>query len=261
MYRMDGGCNIQFNLSEIADSQKELPVYPEQDTHWCAFFCEITHDRVPDALKVISKYVKDGRIGRYVMSAETSEDSHLDTSGQHLHFACEMSDEAYAAFAKTLFIDKFKLKNGGRGQKSGNKYGKVDKIRSLERMIGYTLKDDKVWTNMSEKDIEYYRQFGFKKKKSYKKELKDEFEQLMEHISYEVKLGETRRINDRDYEPPPIKKIIFMWYIKQDNKRKDLSRVQLERLVRLWIMYYSGETPEEKYERMNYLFYGGKFGD
>ncbi len=225
------------------------------------FFCEISHERIPEALAVINKYNKDGRIGRYVMSAEIAEGSHMDTSGQHLHFACEMSDEAYAAFAKTLFIDKFKLKNGGRGQKTGNKYGKVDKVRCLENAIGYVLKDGKFWTNMSEADIKYYRQFGFKKKKSSKKELKDDFEELMEYISYQVKLGEVKEINDKDYEPIPIKKIIFMYHIAKNDKekRKDLSRVQLDRLTRLWIMYYSGYTPEEKYDKMNYLFYGGKY--
>lgn len=257
---MDFGENIKFNLSEIEESQKELPIVPEPpEAHWCVFFCEATHDKAPDALKVINKYVKDGRIGRYVMSAETAEGSHQDTSGQHFHFACEMSDAAYAAFAKTLFIDKFNLKNGGRGQRTGNKYGKVDKIRSLDKMIGYVLKDGTFWTNMSENDIKYYREYGFKKKKSYKKELKDDFEEMMEHITNEYNHQSAMAYIDKDRVAPCLKKIIFMYHIRKNEKRKDLSRVQMDRLIRLWVMYYSGYEEEMKYEIMNYTFYSGKY--
>lgn len=255
---MDIGFNLGENTIEHSPCEDATNYEPDEG-HWCAFFCEATHDKAPVALDVIAKYCKSGKIRRYVMSAETAEGSHLDTSGQHFHFACEMTDVAYHSFAKTLFIDKFKLKNGGRGQKAGNKYGKVEKIKSLDRILGYTLKDGTFWSNMSEEDIKYYRQFGFQKKKSYKKELKDDFEELMAHISAQYSHQSAMAYIDKDLVGPELKKIIFMYHLKKQEKRKDLSRVQLDRLIRLWIMYYSPFEDELKYEVMNYCFYGGKF--
>jgi len=57
-----------------------------------------------------------------------------------MHFLVDMSDKDYQAFAKRVFIDKYKLR--GRATKDKpRQYGKVKKINSIKKALAYTIKE------------------------------------------------------------------------------------------------------------------------
>ena len=59
---------------------------------------------------------------------------------EHMHFLVDMSDKDYQAFAKRVFIDKYKLR--GRATKDKpRQYGKVKKINSIKKALAYTIKE------------------------------------------------------------------------------------------------------------------------
>ena len=52
------------------------------ELEWHAFFAAIKHEHSEEVLDVLQKY----DIGRYIVSREKSEGSHVDTDGEHFHF-------------------------------------------------------------------------------------------------------------------------------------------------------------------------------
>jgi hypothetical protein len=69
-----------------------------------------------------------------------------------------MTNKEYAAMAKRVFIDKYKLKGRWHRTPDGvthpRQYGKETKIRDLEKYAKYTIKDQNFISNMSENEIE-----------------------------------------------------------------------------------------------------------
>lgn len=107
-----------------------------------AFFAAIPFTDVSFCEATLVKY----KIGRYVIARETSQDTHLETSGEHLHFCVEMDLKDYTNYAKRVFIDKYKLR-GKATQAGPRQYGKVKDIRDIDKMLSYTVKEKNYISN------------------------------------------------------------------------------------------------------------------
>lgn len=128
-----------------------------------AFMGAIKHTHREEIKEILQEY----NIGKYIISNEISKDSHLETNGEHLHFVVEMSNEDYHRFSKRVFIDKFQLR--GRATKDKpRQYGKVSKIKNIEKMKAYSLKDGDYISNLDPKELDQLYQQSYKKNRRYR---------------------------------------------------------------------------------------------
>lgn len=208
-----------------------------------AFFGAIKHEHIDEVEGILKQY----DIGKYIIGLEVSEASHSETGGEHMHFYVEMSGTDYIRFAKRIFIDRFKLR-GKAVKGSARQYGKVKQIENLESMQAYTVKDGNVRTNMSANELEVLT------KKSYKKKDKeDEYTELMNVMNEQ--LGQ---MNIWQFNLVEARKVLVMWYIKKQIK-KDLSKNNVERMIRMWICYFAPWSDNDKFEVMERCFYSNSF--
>jgi len=94
-------------------------------------------------------YIKDyidKRFDQYIIALETSA-----KVGEHIHFMLYVKEpKDYSNFAQNVFKQKFALK--GRATKdNARQYGRVKDIKSIQRMMAYTVKDDNVITKVKDK--------------------------------------------------------------------------------------------------------------
>lgn len=109
-----------------------------EETPFLFFMVAQPHSLLETLINDLEKYLE--ACPQYIISSETSKDSHLDISGQHFHIATRMTEKQYDSFRKTILVKKYSL----RGQaKNGlpRQYGKVLKVRDETKFLQYTLKD------------------------------------------------------------------------------------------------------------------------
>lgn len=123
---------------------------------YIAFFGSIPHSDISYCLTTLLEY----KVTDYIIAMEIAQ-GHKETSGEHLHFLIKTDDEKfYQNYCKRVFIDKYKLR--GRSQTGlPRQYGKVNHIKDIDKMIAYTIKDEKYITNIS--DLTKYQELSFKK--------------------------------------------------------------------------------------------------
>lgn len=131
-----------------------------------AFFCSLPHSEIDYLETTLLEYIS---VTKYIISMETSTDSHQDFSGQHFHFFCDMSPQDYHNFGTRTFRKKYKLRGQAKPGLS-RQYGKVKEIHDLNRMAAYTLKDNNFRTNMEPCIIQNLLQLSYKKKDNKKNE-------------------------------------------------------------------------------------------
>lgn len=113
--------------------------------------------------ELLKKYIGEQP---YLMCGEIAEGSHEETDGEHIHIWTNTTDTIYHKYTKVV-----KTKYNLRGRATAGKprqYGKINNIKSLEKLQVYMLKDqDKknsmVRTNMEPKNIETLKAKSFKK--------------------------------------------------------------------------------------------------
>lgn len=110
--------------------------------------------------------------------------AHEKTPYSHFHLVAWMTLKEYNNYNKHI-INKYNLKaNSKNGQTK--QYGKETKIRNLERMMTYTVKDGNVKTSLTTEQLQLYID------KSYKKDEKHKFEkEVIEYINDYFKLTQT----------------------------------------------------------------------
>lgn len=123
-----------------------------------AFFCAVAHTEREHILQILKEY----NIGTYIIGYETTMGAHKETNGEHIHFYVEMSRKDYHKYAKRIFKDKYKLRGQARGGKP-RQYGKVKVIESIEKMKIYTVKEGKVDTNLTEKELKELMEKSYEK--------------------------------------------------------------------------------------------------
>lgn len=136
----------------------------------------MAHIPIKDISDCVSTLLEYKSVENYVVCGET-------TPYEHIHYLVEMDKKDYSAYAKRVFIDKYKLRGqaGRKGTPNEGKprqYGKVRDIAKLENAISYTLKDDNEnlrYSNLDSKMIEDYLEKSFKKE-----ERKTKIEKWME---------------------------------------------------------------------------------
>jgi len=197
---------------------------------YIAFFGCIRHSEIESVEETLKEY----EIGAYLIGLEVSFDSHEETNGEHMHFVVQMTDKDYHRFSKRIFIDKYKLRGKALKDKP-RQYGRVKRIQDLERMCAYTLKDNNIRSNMTEQQLDSYRNISFKKK-----ELKEFKEQLWEYVN--------NNWNGK--------------YARTDNWNQGLVVNEYENAACLIIDFYRAEEKQRRKNIIEPLIieYLGKFG-
>lgn len=137
---------------------------------YIAFFFAVRHTEFDYLMQTMLEY----NVGLYIVAKETAQgDAHADTAGEHFHFVVQMSDADYHKFSKRI-KEKYSL-NGKAKDGKARQYGKVPKIKNLEKMMAYTVKDNNVRSNLSDEELDRLKEQSFKKeeKKALEKELLD----------------------------------------------------------------------------------------
>jgi hypothetical protein len=154
-------------------------------THCDVFMAHLPHSDVDKIVECITGYEE---VVSYLIGLETA-----DTVGEHYHFIIESKGKGwYHKFSKRVFKDWYKL-NGKAysvdGVRYPRQYGKVHKVKDMEKMICYTVKDKNVRTDMSQQVLAKYLEKSYKKQSDvcyYTQILEklDKFEQEQIKINY-----------------------------------------------------------------------------
>ena len=208
--------------------------------HWIAFFAAIKHEHFDSVYAKFTKYCT----GEFIIAKEKAGSAHSETDGEHFHFCCDMSNKNYFNFAKSCFKDDHKL-NGKAHDGIPRQYGKVSEIKNLEKMQAYTLKDGCYVSNM---DVEKIKELY--SKSTPKKEKINIYDKCMNNMKTVPPPGYLRDnwsyISDLKYE-------VLRTHIKED-VRKDVSKLIMERYIRMFLMYHSDFSEEEKIRLMMQIF-------
>ena len=214
------------------------------ELEWHAFFAAIKHEHSDEVLEVLQKY----DIGRYIVSREKSEGSHVDSDGEHFHFMVEMTRTDYNRFAKRIFIDRFKLR-GRATVGHPRQYGKVKNIENVELMQAYTVKDGNVSSNLTDAELETLKEKSHKKENKRKlydavmKNLAVCVDGLYEHCLY----SGAREMRDS----------VIRTYIKEQT-HSDLTKPIVDRYIRLFVLYHAIVSEEEKLDWIRVNVWGAE---
>ncbi len=108
-------------------------------------FFQIMHE---NHQHVIDKIIKYNDNGNYLLSLETSKNTHQETKGQHIHILYDDVNNNYHLLAKTL-MTTFNLR-GRAIEGKPKQYGKVKNIKDLDKACAYTIKDGYYYTNIED---------------------------------------------------------------------------------------------------------------
>lgn len=143
-----------------------------KETPFIAFYADIPHNKIQEVIDDIKSWYENKKT--YLIGLEYKE------AREHYHFVIDFTETEYAAYVKRVLKGKYKL--SGRRNKKGHTggYGKVSKIRNLDAMCSYTLKDLDYHTNFKEERIKFLVEQSYPKPENDKKELENE---CMEYIT------------------------------------------------------------------------------
>ncbi len=121
---------------------------------WIACMAHIPHKHID----YIKDYI-DKRFDQYIIALETSA-----KVGEHIHFMLYVKEpKDYSNFAQNVFKQKFNLK-GRATTDNARQYGRVKDIKSIQRMMAYTVKDANVITKVEDqKALEKAFEISFRK--------------------------------------------------------------------------------------------------
>lgn len=204
---------------------------------YLAFMSAIRHEHI----EYVEGTLKEYDIGAYLIAMETCKDSHKETNGEHLHFLVQMTETDYHKYSKRVFKDKFKLR-GKAVKDKPRQYGKVSKINDLERMGAYCIKDGNIVTNMTEQQLQSYKEISFKAT-----EVKDFRQKLMEHLEVYCHNNTTLDRYCQNVQPQFIEigTEILRYYRTLENKLP-LSKSQIESHIRYFQMYHQKDKDAEQ---------------
>lgn len=137
-----------------------------KEVPFIAFYADIPHNKIQDVIDDIKTWYKHTKT--YLIGLEYKE------AREHYHFVIDFTETEYAAYVKRVLKGKYKL-NGTRNQKGHTGgFGKVSKIRNIDAMCSYTLKDLDYYTNFKEERIKFLVSQSYPKPENDKKELENE---------------------------------------------------------------------------------------
>lgn len=68
--------------------------------NYIAFYLACPPTETLYCMKTVEKYLDDSH--KFLCCQETSKHSHKDTSGNHIHFLCSMTEKAYKAYIQEI---------------------------------------------------------------------------------------------------------------------------------------------------------------
>jgi len=202
-----------------------------------AFMAAILHTEYDYLENIIQEY----DIGGYLIAAEISDDSHKDTYGQHFHFLVQMNDVDYHKFSKRVFIDRYKLRGKAIKDKP-RQYGRVKKIHDLERMGAYTLKDGNIRSNMTEQQLQSFKDIAFKvnEKEDFRDKIMDYIKEKVNKIS---EYNQETLVVDKRTKIKIVDDYLIISYIidyyKSLPDKLPVSKAQIESHFKYYQMYHS----------------------
>jgi len=102
------------------------------------FMAAIKHSEKDNLINYIEKYMDID--GGYLIALETSQTSHIDTSGEHFHFAVDMNKENYDKFRKTVLVNHYKLRGQAKNGQA-RQYGVIKNVRDETKFLTYMCKE------------------------------------------------------------------------------------------------------------------------
>jgi hypothetical protein len=133
------------------------------------FYAAIKHDKIDEVINILEKYINEST--RYIITCETAKYSHIETEGQHMHFAVEDFDKKYDNFRNNVLKKKFGLR-GKVNDGKPKQYGKTDKnkIRDEDKYLCYMCKEANIeniyYKNYDLKTIQDYIARSYPKEES-----------------------------------------------------------------------------------------------
>lgn len=199
------------------------------------FMSAIAHSEIDNVEKMLQKYIDASAC--YIIAMETSKTAHMETKGQHLHFAVQMDDKQYDAFRHTCFNNTYKLR-GRAINGAPRQYGKVKQVKDETKFLQYTVKDKNIiYKNIDLKTIQQYISNSYKKVDKV-----DMVQELMEHL---VSIRPEIVIDPYDPCNLQIDKIeleilkYYMCYLK-----KDITKSYMKTLTSKYMQIYMPKDPE-----------------
>lgn len=177
-----------------------------------AFMAHIPHSDISGVLLELLKEIK--KDSKYLLALESQP-------YQHIHFLCEMSDDTYSKFAKRIFIDKYKLRGRALSGKP-RQYGKLTKIKNLERLQIYMLKGlketsiNKYVSNMDQEYLAKLHEKSFQKKKTPCQEFQSK---LKEYVCIHLYKQTQQGVDSYDsYYYLELKDLVSYWILINPDK-------------------------------------------
>lgn len=208
------------------------------DLEYIAFMCACEH-KLYDYLE---ETLKEYAIGKYLMAAEVTKDSHSETNGEHFHFLVQMTDADYHKYSKRCFKDKLKLRGKAIDGKP-RQYGRVKQIENIDRMAAYTIKQGNIRTNMTEAQLNAYKQITFESKEE--KNFEDE---LYSFLLTEAKYGDKSPLFGQRLTKTQDIGLYIVKFVRNYKTKIHLGRNKLTKLIDYYQLHYlKEEMTDEKY--------------
>ena len=192
-------------------------------TQWIACMFHIHQDE----FDYIESTLLDYDIQGYIIGHEMEPFSHY-------HLLFQGTNQIYNAFSKRL-IEKYNLR-GKAGKDQARQYGRISKIKDLEHLKSYTVKDGNYRTNLNEQEITKIIENSFKKANTLS--LIDEIGMKLSDLHNETHIL-TNTMTEHFKEPS------FRWIIKQliQKKHYKISKAILRNIL-LKAIIFNDNIPE-----------------
>ena len=186
----------------------------------------------------LENYLKTRDVIEYVISYEKDPKSHF-----HLLFSGPKN--LYTNLSKH-FCDKYNLRRKGKG--GTIKYGKVKKIKDLNKMLSYTIKDGNFRSNMEADRIKEAVNNSFKKEKKFT-DIKDDIVKYLDSNPYPWVVVSTDNSSDYDWKFKENRyKEIIKYHLKEGIVLKSVSA------IKSYYVYYLQKSKElSENSKINYL--------
>ncbi len=232
--------------NEIIQPLGKLNILDDPEA-FCAFYADIPHKHVDEVLADIKTHYYDSKT--YLIGLEYKD------AREHYHFVINFTEKEYASYVKRVLKGKYKL-SGKRSQKGHTgQFGKVGKIRNIESMCSYTLKDLDYRSNFN---VELQKEL---KEKSYPKPDNDRdiMDECMDYIKKQEAKNPIDIHADVYIQQGPFtngSNFQIATYVIDflRTKKRDLVATQIRRYTLRYLTYHSGGTGLNTDELFRILF-------
>ncbi len=201
-----------------------------------AFFLALRFSQFEEIQEKLQHYLEPD--SSYLVVGEKSEETHHISEGEHFHFLVNFSEKSYKNFTKH-FIEKYSLRGCAKDGKA-RQYGKIKKIKDLERLLSYMLKDrstdNPLFTNFENEQIDAWAEKSFKKhsKKTY-------LENMARKLTEQVQKSTPRCDMTLGINMERLQRLLFSIHLeeqKEFDSKKAITKSQLYSLANYWVQFH-----------------------